>query len=104
MNKQDKEKRAKILHLLLKGNSLRGTAELEDVSPNTVQRLLILAGRAYKKFHDENVKDVRVRGWIEADELGASSIAKKRTCSGRLAHPTLQETLGRLQRWTRNPN
>ncbi len=43
MNKLPADKRRQILHLLVEGNSIRGTARLVDVSPVTVLRQLEIA-------------------------------------------------------------
>lgn len=69
MNQLPRHKRILILNLLLEGNSIRGTARLADTTAVTVQKLLVEAGRVCRDFHRENVKNVEVKGWIEADEL-----------------------------------
>ena len=57
MNRLTHEKRRRILHLMVEGNSVRGIARLVDVSPVTVLRYPELAGNACLQFHDENVRE-----------------------------------------------
>jgi DNA-directed RNA polymerase specialized sigma24 family protein len=44
MNKLDTQTRAKIIHMLVQGASLRSISGVADVSINTVTKLLIDAG------------------------------------------------------------
>src|SRR6202167_595886 len=76
MNRLTTEKRTQILHLLVEGNSIRGTARLVDVSPVTVLRYLELAGFACAKFHDENVRGVKASR-VECDEIWSFNYCKK---------------------------
>jgi IS1 family transposase len=68
MNRLSVVDRASILRMLVEGNSLRSASRLADVSLNTVMKLLVDLGAACEKFHDERVKNVRVRR-LEADEI-----------------------------------
>ncbi|HEX3665864.1 MAG TPA: hypothetical protein VHU23_11590 [Rhizomicrobium sp.] len=76
MNKLPFEKRRQILHLLVEGNSIRGTARLVDVSPVTVLRQLELAGTACARFHDEKVRGVKAAR-VECDEIWSFNYCKK---------------------------
>lgn len=69
MNQLSRTKRILILNLLLEGNTIRATSRLADVAIDTVKKLLVDADRVCRDFHRENVKNVEVKGWVEADEL-----------------------------------
>ena len=51
MRKLDTKTRALIIRLLVEGNSIRATSRIADVSKNTVNKLLIDAGKACSKYH-----------------------------------------------------
>jgi IS1 family transposase len=68
MNRLPIADRAKILGMLVEGNSLRSCARMADVSLNTVTKLLVDLGAACEQFHDERVRNVRVRR-LQADEI-----------------------------------
>jgi IS1 family transposase len=68
MNRLSVADRAAILGMLVEGNSLRSCSRLADVSINTVTKLLVDLGAACEKFHNEHVKNVRVRR-LQADEI-----------------------------------
>jgi IS1 family transposase len=68
MNRLSIEARAKIIGMLVEGNSLRATSRMADVSINTVTKLLVDMGKAAAAFHDQNVRNVRVRR-LQADEI-----------------------------------
>ena len=55
MNKLSTEQRAKILHLLCEGSSVRSITRLLNVGKNTVLNLMIDAGKACAAYHDEHV-------------------------------------------------
>ena len=56
MNKLDSNERARILHLLCEGNSIRSVTRLTGASKVTVTKLLIDAGRVCMAFHDATVR------------------------------------------------
>jgi len=68
MNRLSVTDRAAILGMLVEGNSLRSCARMADVSLKTVSKLLVGLGIACEKFHDENVRNVRVRR-LQCDEI-----------------------------------
>src|SRR6266446_4285462 len=68
MNRLSITDRAKILGMLVEGNSLRSCARLADVSLNTVSKLLVEGGAACEQFHNEHVHNVRVRR-LQCDEI-----------------------------------
>jgi IS1 family transposase len=80
MNRLSVADRAAILGMLVEGNSLRSCSRLADVSLNTVTKLLVDFGAACEKFHDENVRDVRVRR-LQADEIWCFIGAKAKNVS-----------------------
>src|SRR5258708_21258678 len=63
-----KETVCRILHCLVEGNSVRGTARLCDVEKRTVLNLLTLAGKACERLFMERVRKVNV-GQLQADEI-----------------------------------
>ena len=68
MNRLPLETRAKILGMLVEGNSLRSCARMADVSLNTVTKLLVDLGAACEQIHDDHVSNVRVRR-LQCDEI-----------------------------------
>ena len=78
INKLTIAKRAKILSLLAEGSSMRSVSRVEDVSINTVAKLLADAGEACAAFHDEAVRGVKSKR-VQCDEIWSFVYAKKRT-------------------------
>src|SRR5579871_1157990 len=68
MNRLPLETRAKIIGMLVEGNSLRATSRLCDVSINTVTKLLVDVATAAWGYHDKHVRNVRVRR-LQCDEI-----------------------------------
>src|ERR1700730_9686423 len=89
MNKLPNAKRAKILRLLCEGMSLRAISRAEDVTLNTVMRLLVSAGNACWQFHDEKVRDVKASR-VQCDEVWSFVAVKQknRAASKRATDPT----------------
>lgn len=77
MNQLTTEKRSQILRMLVEGNSLRAVARMSDCSRNTINKLLIDAGTACQKFHDETVKKVASRR-VQCDEIWSFVYAKQK--------------------------
>ena len=71
------EKVALILHLLVEGNSLRGTARLAQVALNTVYAVLDRAAQACGRFHDKTVRNLRLES-IQCDEIWGFVYVKAR--------------------------
>ena len=63
--------------MMVEGNNLRTISRMCDVSINTVSKLLVDLGEAAMDFHDENVRNVRVRR-LQADEIWSFIGAKQR--------------------------
>src|SRR4029078_11853196 len=68
MNKLTSEERAKILHFLCEGNSIRALTRLTGVSKNTVTKLLVDAGRARSAFQDTELRNLQCKR-IQLDEI-----------------------------------
>jgi IS1 family transposase len=77
MNKLTIEERAKILHLLCEGMSIRAITRLTGTSKNTVAKLLVDAGKACAAYHDANVRDVKVAR-VQVDEIWSFTYAKQK--------------------------
>jgi IS1 family transposase len=68
MNRLSVEARAKILGLLVEGNSLRSITRITGASINTVTKLLVDLGTAAASYHNQNARGLRVRR-LQADEI-----------------------------------
>ena len=77
MNKLPTDERAKILHLLCEGMSIRAITRLTGASKNTVAKLLIDAGKACAAYHDANVRDVK-SARVQVDEIWSFTYAKQK--------------------------
>jgi DNA-binding CsgD family transcriptional regulator len=60
--------RAKIIHMLVEGSSLRSISRIADVSINTVTKLLIEAGTVAAAYHDQNVRGQRSKSGTQGSE------------------------------------
>ena len=72
--------RAKILGLLVEGNSLRATARLADVSLNTVMKLLVDAGSACSTFQDSALRNLPCKR-VQVDEIWSFVGAKEKNAT-----------------------
>lgn len=77
MNKLSLEERARILHLLCEGMSIRAITRTTGASKNTVAKLLIDAGKACAAYHDANVRDVKAAR-VQVDEIWSFTYAKQK--------------------------
>lgn len=68
MNRLSIQDRARILHCLVEGNSMRATSRMCDVSINTVTKLLVDVGSACLKYQDEAMRDLPCTR-IQCDEI-----------------------------------
>jgi IS1 family transposase/lambda repressor-like predicted transcriptional regulator len=89
-------KRAQVLTMLCEGVSMRAIGRVADVSPNTVDKLLIAAGKACAEMHDELVRDVGARR-VQCDEIWAFNYCKQRTVPTAKAAPA---DAGDIWTWT----
>ena len=76
MNKLSREERAKILHLLCEGNSIRATCRLTGASKNTVTKLLVDAGRACAAYQDRVLRNLPCKR-VQVDEIWSFVYAKR---------------------------
>jgi IS1 family transposase len=86
MNRLSNDDRAKILHLLCEGMSIRAITRLTGASKNTVAKLLIDAGKACATYHDINVRNVKASR-IQVDEIWSFTYAKQKNVAGAKAAP-----------------
>lgn len=96
MNRLDAKARSQILSMLCEGMSMRAVSRLADVSINTVSKLLIDAGLACARFHDETVRGVTTKR-VECDEIWSFCYAKQKNVQGAKAAP---ERAGDVWTWT----
>ncbi|MDK3075955.1 IS1 family transposase [Sedimentitalea sp. JM2-8] len=96
MNKLDAKIRTLIIRLLVEGNSIRATSRIADVSKNTVNKLLIDAGKVCAAYHAANVRGV-VAKHVQADEIWAFCYAKEKNVKAAKAAPA---EAGDIWTWT----
>lgn len=77
MNKLSREDRARILHLLCEGQSIRATVRLTGASKNTIAKLLVTAGQACMAYQDRTLVNLQGRRW-QVDELWSFVGAKEK--------------------------
>ena len=70
MNRLSTEERARIVSVLVEGNSLRATARITGFARMTIEKLLKDLGQACLAYHDEHVKELKCRR-IQCDEIWA---------------------------------
>ena len=88
--------RTQILNMLCEGMSMRAVSRLADVSINTVSKLLVDAGLACARFHDETVRGVAVKR-VQCDEIWSFNYAKQKNVKLAKAAP---ERAGDVWTWT----
>src|SRR6185295_19816507 len=86
MNRLSNDDRAKILHMLCEGSSIRAITRMTGVSKNTVAKLLIDAGKACAAYHDANVRNVKAAR-VQVDEIWSFTYAKQRNVATAKAAP-----------------
>jgi IS1 family transposase len=86
MNKLTTQERARILHLLSEGQSIRAITRLTGASKNTVTKLLIDAGKACAAYHDANVRNVKAKR-VQVDEIWSFTYAKQKNVATAKAAP-----------------
>lgn len=96
MNRLSTEDRARILHLLCEGMSIRAITRLTGASKNTVTKLLIDAGKACAAYHDANVRAVPAKR-VQLDEIWSFTYAKQKNVPTAKAAP---EAAGDTWTWT----
>jgi IS1 family transposase len=88
--------RARILHLLCEGMSIRAITRLTGASKNTVSKLLIDAGKTCMAYHDQFVRRVKASR-IQVDEIWTFTYAKEKNVAAAKAAP---EGAGDTWTWT----
>ena len=68
MNRLSTAERAKVVSVLVEGNSLRATSRITGVARMTVEKLLRDLGTACAEFHDKTVRSVRSQR-VQCDEI-----------------------------------
>jgi IS1 family transposase len=96
MNRLSNDDRAKILHLLCEGMSIRAITRLTGASKNTVSKLLVDAGKACAAYHDANVRDVKAAR-VQVDEIWSFTYAKQKNVATAKEAP---EGAGDTWTWT----
>jgi IS1 family transposase len=86
MRKLAAKDRARILHLLCEGNSIRAVTRITGASKNTVVKLMIAAGKACSAYHDEHVRNVKARR-VQVDEIWSFTYAKQKNVKKAKAAP-----------------
>jgi len=86
MNRLSTEDRARILHLLCEGMSIRAITRLTGASKNTVAKLLIDAGKTCAAYHDAHVRDVKAAR-VQVDEIWSFTYAKQKNVADAKAAP-----------------
>lgn len=77
MNKLSREDRARVLHLLCEGNSLRAVTRLTGVSKKAVSKLMVDAGQAAAWYQDRVFVGLTCKR-IQVDEIWAFVYAKQK--------------------------
>lgn len=80
MNMLTQDERIRVVAALVEGNSLRSTSHMTSIARNTIAKLLVDLGVACMKYHDEHVRNVRVRR-LQCDEIWAFVGAKQKNAS-----------------------
>lgn len=96
MRKLDPKQRAKILHMLCEGNSIRSIELVEGCSKNTISKLLVDAGKACAAYHDQHVRNLECRR-IQCDEIWSFTYSKQKNVKTAKAAP---EGAGDMWTWT----
>lgn len=86
MNRLTPDKRARILHLLCEGSSIRAVTRLTGASKNTVIKLMIDAGKACAWYHDMAVRNLK-SARIQVDEIWSFTYAKQKNVRTAKAAP-----------------
>ncbi|MEW6269941.1 MAG: IS1 family transposase [Thermodesulfobacteriota bacterium] len=82
MRKLPAVKRSQILAMLCEGSSMRSISRVVDVSINTVDRYLVLAGEACAAFHDRTVRNVAAKR-VQCDEIWSFCAMKEKTAKAK---------------------
>lgn len=86
MNKLSREARARILGLMVEGNSIRAISRMTGASKNTVVKLLEDAGEAFSDYQDRVMRNLPCKR-VQVDEIWAFVHAKARNVPGAKTAP-----------------
>jgi len=96
MNKLDREARARILHLLCEGQSIRAVTRLTGASKNTVTKLVVDAGHACTAYQDRVLRNLPSKR-VQVDEIWNFIYAKNDNVKAAKAAP---KDAGDVWTWT----
>jgi hypothetical protein len=77
MKRLEPKTRAQVLHLLMEGNSIRGTARLVGASKTTILKLIEDAGQAAAWYQDRVFQNLQCKR-IQVDEIWGFVGAKQK--------------------------
>lgn len=77
MNRLSIQERARIVGMLIEGNSLRAVTRMANVSINTVTKLLVDVGSASADYQDKTLVNLKCKR-IQCDEIWAFVYAKQK--------------------------
>jgi IS1 family transposase len=80
MNRLSTTERAKVVSVLVEGNSLRATARITGVARMTVEKLLRDLGAACQTFHDDRVRNLQSKR-VQCDEIWSFVGAKDKNAT-----------------------
>lgn len=75
MNRLTREERARILHLLCEGQSIRAITRLTGASKNTVAKLLVSVGKACADYQGKHLRGITSKR-VQVDEIWSFVYAK----------------------------
>ncbi|MGB9426985.1 MAG: IS1 family transposase, partial [Methylocella sp.] len=96
MNKLSREDRARIIHLLCEGNSIRAVTRLTGSSKKAVSRLMVDAGQAADWYQDRVFRNLTCKR-VQVDEIWAFVYAKQKNVATAKKAP---EDAGDVWTWT----
>src|SRR5690349_17924053 len=77
MNQLSTEKRSQVIAALVEGTSINATCRMTGVAKHTVLKLLKELGCACAAYHNDHVRNLRVRR-LQCDEIWAFVYAKQK--------------------------
>src|SRR5471032_647721 len=80
MNRLSEAQRAKVVAVLVEGNSLRATARITGVARMTIEKLLRDLGAACTRFHDATVRSLKTQR-VQCDEIWSFVGAKEKNAT-----------------------
>jgi IS1 family transposase len=96
MNRLSREDRARILHLLCEGQSIRAVTRLTGASKNTVTKLVVDAGHACTEYQDRVLRNLTSKR-VQVDEIWNFIYAKNDNVAEAKAAP---KDAGDVWTWT----